>query len=117
MKRSALFLTIFLLSLTVSAYNPETNSQVTNAPKMLAERAPEIQQNFESVFDDEVFLFTSESKKTKVIIMDQNLNIIREECVDEMQNLCNQSTLVPIIYRSEFVAKVNKVSYFILTGK
>ena len=69
---------------------------------------------------DEIFNNRAETgltdpiEKFKIIIMDSEFNKIRVESVEKIEDIYNQSTLVPIIYRSEFVTKIHNVSYYIL---
>jgi hypothetical protein len=64
--------------------------------------------------EDMHLLIKNITPKNKVIILDANFNKIREENVDNIENLNNQSMLVPIIYRSQFITQIYNVSYYMI---
>ena len=50
----------------------------------------------------------------QIIIMNEDFRKVREEEIDSMEEINAQSTLVPVIYRSELIASIDNVSYYML---
>lgn len=103
-------LLILFLSLPTFAGNP-------NIEIKAKKESPKLEANtlLRATFTDEVEkLAASITSKNRVIIIDANFNKVREEPVDHIENLSNQSMLVPIIYRSQFITKIYNVSYYML---
>ena len=103
-------LLILLISFPTFASNPtlEIKAEKESIQK-------ETKALFEEVFKDEISkVAASISNKERVIIIDENFNTVREESVDNIEKLSNQSILVPTIYRSQFISKIYNVSYYML---
>ena len=104
---------LFLFVLTYSsihAINPNLESSAVqklqqNEVKNILDEALDIKENQ---------IVKHMKADDKIIILDQDFNKIREENVASAEKLSNQSMLVPIIYRSEFITKVYNVSYYML---
>ena len=64
--------------------------------------------------EDMNLLVKNITPKNKVIIMDGDFNKIWEEYIDENEEINNQTMLVPILYRTQFIAKIYNVSYYML---
>ena len=113
MKASAILYFVCLLSFSSFANNPEIEiKEVVTATEL------EIDIALEELFENKAKVNnTSIVEKTKIIIIDSDFKKIREESIDKTEDICNQSTLVPIIYRSQFIAKVQNVSYYMLQKK
>ena len=70
---------------------------------------------FEELFENKAKLNNANIvEKSKIIIMVSDFRKIREESIEKTEDICDQSTLVPIIYRSQFITKVHNVSYYML---
>ena len=110
MKRCALVFLAFIIYFPVFASNPNSEFVITKKSNNL-----EIQTILDEIQNVEIsHLIEKISNKNKVIILDVNFKKIREEYVDENEDLNNQTMLVPIIYRCQFIAKVYNVSYYML---
>ncbi len=110
MKSSTLFLLACLISFSVFANNPALVKSEKNT-------AQELEYN--NVLENLLISHTEilnpfVNEKCKVIILDDKFNTIREETIDKIEDICNQSMLTPTIYRSEFILKISNVSYYML---
>ena len=113
MKIIILLITSLILNLTVYASNSNAESKDVNA--ILQTELEDIQ---DQIFDVDEIKFVSQLQKlNKVIIMDQNFNKIREVYFEKEENLNNQPMLQPFINRSQFITKVDNVSYYVLEKK
>ena len=113
MKTLVLVLCIALFSINSFASNSGVEPQ-----ENLSVQETEFHNVLNNVLNKELALAINRiSEKCKVIIIDCNFKTIREENLEKIEDICNQSTLVPIIYRSEFITKINHVSYFMLQKK
>jgi len=109
-----LFATIF--SFSASATNPALETTETSETQITLET--EFSNVLGELFETKSKINLSENiKNCTIIIIDSNFNKIRQESVEKIDELCSKSTLVPIIYRSQFIAKVDNVSYFMLDKK
>ncbi len=114
MKTLVSLLCICLISITAYATNPTIEPEESKEIQATAQEL-EIQSVIQNILNDEKApSFNITTPKCKVIIIDKNFKTIREECVEKMEDLCDHSTLVPIIYRSVFIARIHHVSYFML---
>ncbi len=50
----------------------------------------------------------------KIVIIDSKGNIIREDYIDETKGFSSSETLIPIIYRSEYLMEIHGISYYLL---
>lgn len=55
-----------------------------------------------------------EAKQSKIIIMNKEFRKVRVGYIDNFEDLDWQSTLVPVIYRANFITKIDHVSYYML---
>jgi len=104
-------LSLFVLSnLTIYANTPKPDAnEISSAEESL------YSDILDEVLDVKEKQFSSQlAEKNKVIIIDEFFNKIREELIDDIDNISSQSVLVPTIYRSQFITKVHNVSYFML---
>ncbi len=103
------------LILSVSVYASNSNAEVKDSQVL---PQTEINDILNKVLDVDEYKFVSQlQKQSKIIIMDENFNKIREDYLDKEENLNNQSMIQPFIYRSQFIAKVHNVSYYMLEKK
>ena len=110
MKTIPLLFFLLLFCFTLHAYNPKLEAKA-----QLSIQQTEMNEILEEVLDVDENQFVNQVKaRNKIIIIDEDFNTIREESIDNEENLNNQSMLVPIIYRSEFIGKVYNVSYYML---
>jgi len=108
-----LTLALLLLNFAVYATKPAVEVEEKNETQKI-----EINEILEKALDVDENQYVAQIKeKSKIIIIDENFNKIREEFVDSTENLNNQSMLVPTIYRSQFITKVHNVSYYMLEKK
>lgn len=108
-----LFLALLLLNFAAYATNPAVEVEEKNETQKI-----EFNEILEEALDVDENLFVAQiNEKSKIIIIDENFNKIREESVDGIENVNNQSMLVPTIYRSQFITKVHNVSYYMLEKK
>lgn len=108
-----LSLTILILNFTTYATNPALEVEEKNETQKI-----EFNEILEKALDVDDNLFVTQIKeKCKIIIIDENFNTIREESVSGIENVNNQSILVPTIYRSQFITTVHNVSYYMLEKK
>ena len=116
MKTLASLICICLLSITTFASNPELETVEPTEIKETAATAQELefQRVIQNILKEESPFCNDTTPKCKIIILDNNFRTIRAESLEKMEDVCNQSTLVPIIYRSVFITKINQVSYFML---
>lgn len=113
MKILVFFSIAFLLSYSINAINPLAKTYEKNETTEL-----EINDILNEIMDvNENQLLSQLHKKNKIIILDEVFNKIREEYIDDIENINSRSILVPIIYRSEFIIKVHNVSYYMLEKK
>jgi hypothetical protein len=117
MKKSAILFSLCLMSLSVFAYNPSIDSPLPKSSQIANAQEMEVQQVIDDWTSEKNMVISSIPEKCKIVILDSNFKTVREECVGKMQNICDHSTLVPIIYRSEFIVKIGQVSYFMLSKK
>ena len=109
MKISSLtFITLFI-SLTAFATNPEIESSESAEVIKV-----EVNNLVLDLFNEKPDLQKEENKKIKIIIMNENFRKVREEVIDNMKEINSQSTLVPVIYRSELITSIDNVSYYML---
>ena len=54
------------------------------------------------------------SGKKKIMIIDCFGNMIRQEHVDKSNGICNSATLIPLIYKCEFITEINGSCYYLL---
>lgn len=110
MKLSALILFFSFFCISLFANNPAFEKKEKKTTLEL-----EISKLVKELFDTNLeFPESSPNEKFKIVIMDSEFNILREESIEKIDNLYNQSILVPLIYRSELITKINGVSYYIL---
>lgn len=113
MKTTILFLLGLSLTFSTNAYNLKSNIKVNHEI-----HNAELNEVLNEVLDVNENKFAAElQRKNKIVIIDGDFNKIREESVDKLDNLNNQSMLVPFIYRSQFITKVHNVSYYMLEKK
>jgi len=104
-------LTLFIFS-TITIYGSTPASESNELNTTIESQYDEI---LDEVLDVKENQFIGElAEKNKVIIIDEFFNKIREESIDDVENISSQSILVPTIYRSQFIAKVHNVSYYML---
>ena len=113
MKTSTILVFVCLFSFSSFANNPEIEiKEIVTAPEL------EFSAAFEELFENKAKLNNANIvEKSKIIIMDSDFRKIREESIEKTEDICDQSTLVPIIYRSQFITKVHNVSYYMLQKK
>lgn len=113
MKISALILLVCFFCTSVFATNSVFEKKEKPATQELS-----ISSIIEEIFDNKTEISnTFPNKKLKIIIMDNDFKKIKEESFEKIEDIYNQSTLVPIIYQSEFITKIHNVSYYILQKK
>lgn len=110
MKITLLLLLVLSLTFSTNAYNLKSNIKVNHEIYNA-----ELNEVLNEVLDVDENKFAAElQRRNKIVIIDGDFNKIREETVDKLENLNNQSMLVPFIYRSQFITKVHNVSYYML---
>jgi hypothetical protein len=82
-----------------SEYSTEKNELYLLAKDVLAEDEP---------------IIAEKTKQAKIIIMNSDFRNVRVGYVNSMEELNWQSTLVPVIYRANFITKIDHVSYYML---
>jgi hypothetical protein len=109
MKTSILTFALFIYSLSVFATNPEVEAtESAETIKM------EVNNLVSEIFSEKPDLLKKGNEKIKIIIFNQDFRKVREEVIDSMKDIYSQSTLVPVIYRSEFITSIDNVSYYML---
>ena len=110
MKTSAILAFVCLLSFSSLANNSEIElKEIVPSPEL------EFSTAFEELFENKAKVNNASIiEKRKIIIMDSDFKKIREESIEKTEDIFNHSTLVPIIYRSQFITKVHNVSYYML---
>ena len=113
MKTTAILVFVCLLSYYSFANNPEIElKEIVPSPEL------DFSTAFEELFENKARLNNASIvEERKIIIIDSDFKKIREESIEKTEDIFNQSTLVPIIYRSQFITKVNNVSYYMLQKK
>ena len=93
--------------------NPEIElKEIVTAPEL------DFSTAFEELFENKARVNNASIvEKRKIIIIDSDFKKIREESIEKTEDIFDQSTLVPIIYRSQFITKVHNVSYYMLQKK
>lgn len=110
MKIFALIFFICFFCISVFANNPASEPKEKNTTQEL-----DISSILEEIFDNKTEISnTVHDNKIKIIIMDSDFKKIREESMDKIEDIYNLPTLVPIFYQSEFIIKIDNVSYYIL---
>ena len=113
MKIPAIFFFVCFFCISVLAKNPALETKEKNTEVKL-----EISSILDEIFNNKTETgITDPIEKFKIIIMDSEFNKISVESVEKVEDIYNQSTLVPIIYRSEFITKIHNISYYILQKK
>ena len=113
MKTTTILTIILLLNFSIYASVPNLDVNGKNSSQ-----EAEFVEILNEVLDVQENKFISEIKpKNRIIIIDESFNTIREESIDDVENISNQSMLVPTIYRSQFIATVHNVSYYMLEKK
>ena len=74
----------------------------------------ELGELINDIFKDKTGLVKTENPELKIIILNNDFRKVREDNINSMDEINAQSTLVPVIYRSEFIAQIYNVSYYIL---
>ena len=113
MKTTAILVFVCLLSYSSFANNPEIElKEIVTAPEL------DFSTAFEELFENKARLNNASIvEERKIIIIDSDFKKIREESIEKTEDIFDQSTLVPIIYRSQFITKVHNVSYYMLQKK
>lgn len=102
-----------LINFSLYSYNPVPDTNEKSEIQQI-----EFNRILDDVLDVDESRFVAQlEKRHKIVIIDENFNKIREESVDKAENLTKQSMLVPIIYRSQFITKLQNVSYYMLEKK
>ncbi|MCK5701294.1 MAG: hypothetical protein KAI29_09080 [Cyclobacteriaceae bacterium] len=110
MKISISILFICFFSFSVSANNPTLES---------TEKKTALELEISSIIEEILNKNTETNnalidEQCKIIIINSEFKKIKEESIEKIDDICTQSTLVPIIYRSEFIMKIYNVSYYML---
>jgi len=111
MKTTCTALLCLLLSVSVYAN--------TNSPEELKSQDQstiELGKLIDSFFEDKTGLVQDrqEHPEMKIIIMNSDFRKVREDKIRDLEEINNESTLVPVIYRAEFVANIYNVLYYVL---
>ena len=116
MKTLNLIVVALFLSLPALCTNPLlSNSSNEEMAETLEAVATEVESRFRIVADEpEELSIKSLSEKIKVIILNDEFRKVRVDYVDKLEDIYNQSTLLPLINRSEFISTIYNVSYFML---
>ena len=110
MKISTLILPLIFFCTSLFANNPALDKNEKKTTHKF-----EISNLIEEIFDKNVETFESKPNSTfKIVIMDKNYNKIREESFEKMDHIYKQSILIPLIYRSDLITKINNVFYYVI---
>ena len=109
MKTICIAFLCLMIALTVEANtaNPE-EMEVQNQSNI------EVGEMIDDMFKIETGLVQNETTEIKIVILNSDFRKVREDNIKSMDEINKQSTLVPVIYWSEFVTKIYSVSYYIL---
>jgi hypothetical protein len=107
MKTSMLTFVFIIYGLSVFATDPE--DKATASAKAIG---TEVNKLVLGLFDENPDIL-KEGKK-KIIIFNQDFRKVREEAIDSMKEINVESTLAPVIYRSDLIASIDNVSYYLL---
>jgi len=107
----AIFVLFVCIFFSFSSFANNSNSELA---KVLEPQQKELKNLIISLFANQTDLAIEEDKKLKIIIMNSDFRKVRVGEVENLRDLNAESTLVPVIYRSEFVTKIHNVSYYIL---
>ncbi len=115
MKTLNLIVIALFFSLPAFSTNPlgtnSSNYEIESPETIVAE----VESRFKIITSEiEEISVTSLNQKIKVIILNDEFRKIRVEYVDNFEDIYNQSTLLPLINRSEFISTIYNVSYFML---
>ncbi len=103
----ALFLSLFTLYATANGSN---NEKAEN----LETKNIEIENVIDELFEKEKLIVEEEEPELKVVILNRDFRKVRVGRVESIQKINSESTLTPVIYRSEFITKIHNVSYYML---
>jgi hypothetical protein len=107
MKTSMLTFVFIIYGLSVFATDPE--DKATASAKAIG---TEVNKLVLGLFDENPDIL--KEGKTKIIIFNQDFRKVREEAIDSMKEINVESTLAPVIYRSDLIASIDNVSYYLL---
>jgi hypothetical protein len=107
MKTSMLTFVFIIYSLSVFATDPEVKA--TASAKAIR---TEVNKLVLGLFDENPDIL--KEGKIKIIIFNQDFRKVREEAIDSMKEINVESTLAPVIYRSDLIASIDNVSYYLL---
>lgn len=116
MKTPHLIVIALMFSIPAFCTNPVLNNSAQAETEEIAETiSEEIKKVINNVFDGkEEKLFYNLNEKIKVIIINDSFQKVRVDYVDKIEDIYTQSTLLPVINRSEFISRIDNVSYFML---
>ncbi len=109
MKTTCVALLLLLIFSTVEANTTNPEGLEAQDPARI-----ELGELINDIFEDKTGLVKKENPELKIIILNNDFRKVREDNISSMDEINAQSTLVPVIYRSEFVAEIYNVSYYIL---
>lgn len=109
MKTSIITFALLIYCLSVFATNPEV--ETTESAEVIK---VEVNNLVSEIFSEKPDLLKEENEKIKIIIYNQDFRKVREEVIGSMKEINAQSTLVPVIYRSELITSIDNVSYYML---
>jgi len=103
----ALFLSFFSLYATASRSNNEK-------AEYFETKNIEIENVIDELFEKENLIVEEEKPELKVVILNSDFRKVRVGRVESIEKINSESTLTPVIYRSEFITKIHNVSYYML---
>jgi hypothetical protein len=109
MKTSMLTFVFIIYGLSVFATDPEVKA--TASAKAIR---TEVNKLVLGLFDENPDILKEGKTKKKIIIFNQDFRKVREEVIDSMKEINVESTLAPVIYRSDLIASIDNVSYYLL---